>query len=34
VNHQTELDWIFSCYFLQMFGKESDFSAVMKGSLG
>ena len=25
---------IFSCYFLQMFGKESDFSAVMKGSLG
>ncbi|KAK8800299.1 hypothetical protein WA171_004933 [Blastocystis sp. BT1] len=34
VNHQTELDWIFSCYFLQMFDKESDFSAVMKGSLG
>lgn len=33
-NHQTELDWIFMSYFLQMFGREADFSAVMKGSLG
>ena len=33
-NHQTELDWLFCNYFLQMFDRESDFSAVMKGSIG
>ena len=33
-NHITELDWIFVSYFLQVFGRESDFSAVMKGSIG
>lgn len=32
-NHQTELDWLFMCYFLQMFGREDDFSAIMKGSI-
>ena len=24
-NHQTELDWLFMCYFLQMFGEERHF---------
>ena len=33
-NHQTELDWIFMSYFLQVFNREADFSAVMKSSLG
>ena len=33
-NHITELDWIFGSYFLQMFNRESDFSAIMKGSIG
>lgn len=33
-NHQTELDWLFCNYFLQMFDREADFSAVMKGSIG
>ena len=32
-NHQTELDWLFMCYFLQMFGRESDFSAIMKSAI-
>lgn len=34
LNHQTELDWIFESYFLQMFNREADFSAIMKSSLG
>ena len=33
-NHQTELDWIFMSYFLQVYDREADFSAVMKSSLG
>ena len=32
-NHQTEWDWLFSSFLYSIFGKEGDFSAMMKSSL-